>query len=369
MLYKRIVIKLGTSTLTAGTNNISLPTLLDQTRQIVHLHDQDCQIILASSGAVAAGKEVLNFPELPKFIPSKQMLAAIGQPKIMTIFTQIFGMYNKPVAQVLLTREDIVDRRRYLNARNTLEALLKHKVIPIINENDTIATEEIRFGDNDMLSALIANLIEADLLILLTDQEGLYTGDPRRDSNVELIHQVDKPDIPEELWKAAGGSNSELGTGGMITKLYAADLARRSGTTVVIASGKEPDIILRVVNNEKTGSWFMPVASIHESKKRYLLSGVQNNNWKLIVDEGAAKALKTGASLLPVGIKKTHGEFQRGDTVRIVDQKNNEIAVGMVNYHTKDIETIMGHQSIDIESLLGYTYGDEVIHHNNMTLL
>jgi glutamate 5-kinase len=335
---------------------------------MAQLQAGDKQVVLVSSGAVAAGKEALNFPELPRFIPKKQMLAAVGQPRLMGIYDQYFHIYGKTIAQVLLIRSDLTDRRRYINARNTLEALLAQKVIPIVNENDTVATDEIRVGDNDNLSALVANLIEADLLVLLTDQAGLFTNDPRRDPQAHLIHEVTTPDIPKALWVAAGGTGSGQGTGGMLTKLQAADLARRSGTTVVIAGGSQPDILLRVAAGETVGTRFSPLVSTIESRKRYLLAGKRTSGL-LHIDGGAANALVQGGSLLAVGLRKVEGSFERGDTVRAIALDGKEIALGLVNYSSKDLAVLGGHQSAEIETLLGYTFGDEVIHHNNMVLL
>lgn len=368
LTYQRIIVKLGTSTLTCGQPKISLPHVIDLVRQVSQLHSEGRQILLVSSGAIAAGKEELDFPELPKFIPAKQMLSAVGQPRLMSLYSQIFQMYGKIVAQILLTRADLSDRRRYLNARNTLEALLSHNVIPIINENDSVATEEIRFGDNDNLSALVANLIEADLLILLTDQPGLFTQDPRKDSNAKLVRKVSSPDIPEELWAAAGETRSGLGTGGMITKLHAADLARRSGTAVVIARGNDPEILLQIANNKPVGTFFSSVISHLESRKRYMLAGARRAD-EIIIDQGAVQALNQGSSLLPVGVIGVQGDFGRGDTVRVLDVNGKEIALGIVNYNAKDLACLCGHHSHEIEGLLGYTFGDEVIHRNNMMLL
>jgi glutamate 5-kinase len=368
MTYQRIVVKMGTSTLTAGSPRISPPHLVDIARQVAQLHADGCQVILVSSGAIAAGKEALNFPDLPKFIPSKQMLAAIGQPRLMSLYTQLFSIYNKTVAQVLLTREDLSDRRRYLNARNTLEALLAHHVIPIINENDTVAIEEIRFGDNDSLSAQVASLVEADLLVLLTDQAGLYTSDPRRDANARLIPLVEAATIPDELWMSAGGSNTGLGTGGMDTKLHAADLARRSGTVVIIARGNDPDILVRIAKGENPGTTIQPVVTKLESRKRYLLTGSRAIG-VITIDEGAAHALNQGGSLLPVGVTEISGKFDRGDTVRVKDTNGKEIAIGLVNYPAKDLNRLCRRQSNEIEPILGYTFGDEVIHRNNLLLL
>ena len=369
MNYQKIVVKFGTSTLTANTQRLSIPRLFDLVRQVASLHQSGYQVILVTSGAVAAGREVLKYPELPRFIPAKQMLSAVGQPHLMSLYDQFLHMFKIPMAQVLLTREDLADRSRYLNARNTLSALLDQKIIPIINENDTVATDEFRFGDNDALSAMVATLIEADLLILLTDQGGLYTGDPHNDPNARLVPLVDEPQIPQYLWDAAGGSISGVGTGGMLTKLKAADLARRGGATVGIARGGDTDILLHLAQGENPGTRFTPIESALESRKRYLLSGIEAISARICIDEGAARALKRSGSLLPVGITCVEGEFKRGDTVKVLSPSGKEIALGMVNYDSKDVETCARHKSSEIESLLGFTFGDEVIHRNNLLML
>jgi glutamate 5-kinase len=368
MKFQRIVIKLGTSTLTAGTANLSTPRIVDLVRQISQLHELGYDLALVTSGAIAAGRERLNFPVLPKDIPVKQMLSAIGQPRLMALYEQLFGLYNLKIGQVLLTRADLSDRRRYLNSRNTLEALLSQKIVPIINENDTVATEEIRVGDNDNLSALVANLIEADLLMLLTDQAGLYSADPRSNPGARLIKEVTTVEILDEIWQAAGSSASHLGTGGMITKLQAADLARRSGSMVVIAPGSEADVLLRVANGEAVGTRFTPVSTALESRKRYLLAG-GNATDSLLVDNGAARALRKSGSLLPVGVVRANGKFERGDVVSVLDENNSEIARGLTNYSAVELARIRGCHSSEIESILGYTYNEEVIHRNNLVLL
>lgn len=366
--FSRIVIKLGTSTLTAGTTRISAPRLVELAQQVAQLFNEGREITLVSSGAIAAGREGLNYPQLPKEIPAKQMLAAVGQPRLMALYQQLFGLYGLVVAQVLLTRTDLADRRRYLNSRNTLEALLAQRAIPVVNENDTVATEEIRVGDNDNLSALVANLIEADLLVLLTDQAGLYTADPRQDPGAALVERVETPEIPAELWRAAGGSASGLGVGGMVTKLQAADLARRSGATVIIADGGLPDVLVRIAHGEVVGTLFSPTGSTVESRKRYILAGGQSGG-RLYVDVGAVNALQRGGSLLPVGVRSINGKFERGDSVQVLDPGGREIARGLVDYAAADLQRIIGRRSDEIESLLGYAYGDEVIHRNNMILL
>ena len=366
--YQRIVVKLGTSTLTGGGPRLSLPRMVDLVRQVSSLHADGIDIVLVSSGAIAAGRERLDFPQLSKDIPAKQMLAAIGQPRLMAIYEQLFSLYGIRVAQVLLTRTDLAHRRSYINSRNTLAALLANKVIPIVNENDTVATEEIRVGDNDNLSAHVANLIEADLLVLLTDQTGLFTADPRQDPDAQLISEVTSADIPDEIWRAAGGAGNGLGTGGMVTKLQAADLARRSGSTVVIARGSDPEVLLDLAQGKQRGTKFHPVTTAVESRKRYILAGGHASG-ALVVDEGAVQALRQGGSLLPVGLQRIEGSFERGDSVRVVGESGREVARGLANYSSGDLAKICGERSDCIEKILGFGYGDEVVHRNNMVLL
>jgi glutamate 5-kinase len=369
MNAQKIVIKIGSSTLTGGTKKISKPHIVNLVAQISQLHNEGNQIVLVSSGALAAGREALNFPELPGFIPVKQMLSAIGQPRLMAIYTQMFNIYNKTVAQVLLTRSDISHRQRYLNARNTLEALLMQGIIPIVNENDTIATHEIHVGDNDNLSAMVSNLIEADLLILLTDQQGLLTKDPHHDQNARLIPEVKEAVIPDWIWQAAGSLSNGIGTGGMVTKLQAADLARRSGSRVVITNGSQPDVIQHVISGQAAGTYFTPTVSNLESRKRFILAGPKSTG-KLFIDPGAAKVMVNGtSSLLPVGVIRIDGQFKRGETVKILDTNGKDIALGLANYDSDAMERLCGHHSIEIESIIGYTYGNELVHHDNMIIL
>ena len=367
-MSERIVIKIGTSTITGGEKNLSSPRLVDLARQINELHSRGTRVVLVSSGAIAAGREALGFPRLPKHLPTKQMLAAVGQPRLMAIYEQFFAIYGLKVAQVLLTRADLADRRRFLNARATLDALLQQRIIPIINENDTLATEEIRFGDNDNLSAQVANLIEADLLILLTDQDGLYTADPRSNPDAQLIQLVEPKPFTDQLWQAAGGAVSGLGTGGMTTKLQAADLARHGGTTVVIARGSEPNVLPRLTGGEALGTRLLPAVDKLEARKRYILSGSRAAG-EVHVDAGAARALVHGGSLLPAGVVRVQGDFEHGDTVRVLTPEGRAIAVGLVNYPAADLEKLLGKQTTEIETVLGYTAGDEIIHHNNLILL
>lgn len=366
----RIIVKVGTSTLTRGEKQLCMPQLVDLVRQLSSLQDDGNEVVLVSSGGIAAGREAMQHPDIPGFLPEKQMLAAIGQPRLMAIYTQLFALYGKQIAQVLLTREDLADRQRYLNARNTLEALLQYGLIPIINENDTVATEEIQLGDNDNLSALVANVLEADLLILLTDQNGVFTADPRRDPQAELVQLVDTPQIPSSILTGADDTITYLGTGGMQTKIHAADLARRSGTEVVIANGNLDAILHKIViAKENHGTRFTAIGTHLENRKRFLLSGAQDTSGQVVVDDGAVLALQQGGSLLPVGVMSVKGTFQRGESVTIIDSKGNDIAIGLSNYAHEEITRIAGEHSEKIESLLGYVNGSTVVHRNNLVLL
>ena len=366
--YKRIVVKLGTSTLTGGTPYLSLPRMVDLVRQMAHLHNQGCELVLVTSGAIAVGRQQLEFPRLPKDIPAKQMLAAVGQPRLMALYEQLFGFYGVKVAQVMLTRNDLSLRPSYLNSRNTLEALIARRVVPIVNENDTVATEEIRVGDNDNLSAMVVSLLEASLLVLLTDQEGLFTADPRKDPGAELITEIAADQIPEEVWRSAGKPANEQGTGGMVTKLEAAELARRAGADVIIAHGSDADVLLRIAAGDQVGTRFRPAGTALESRKRFILAGRQVIG-ALHIDLGAFEAIKKGGSLLPVGVIQVDGDFQRGDTVGVIEPGGKEIAKGLSNYASGDLIKISGKRSDQIENTLGYVYGEEVIHRNNMVLL
>lgn len=367
---KRVIIKVGTSTLTGGGLELHLPRMVELTRQISCLMEAGYQVVLVTSGGIAAGREVLHHPQLPGFLPAKQMLAAVGQPRLMAIYTQLFSLYSRQIAQVLLTRDDLADRKRYLNARHTLEALLDFGLIPIINENDTVATEEIRFGDNDNLSALVANVLEADLLVLLTDQDGVFTADPRSDPNAVLVSRIESERFSTALTAAAGGSSTGLGTGGMMTKLEAADLARRGGTNVIIANGGVENILVRIVlEKENLGTWFANVGTVLEGRKRFILSGRKGTAGKIWIDDGAATALRNGGSLLPVGVKRVGGTFARGESVTILRQDETQAAVGIANYPAEEIRHIAGKRSDQIEAILGYAYGAEVVHRDNLVLL
>mgnify|MGYP000947726739 FL=1 len=365
---QRIVIKIGTSTLTAGSKKLNPAQMVDLVRQCAALQAEKFQLVLVSSGAMAAGREEMGYPSLPKGVPAKQMLAAIGQPRLMAMYEQFFAIYKVHVAQVLLTRADLADRHGYLNARATLEALLEQGVIPIVNENDTVATEEIRIGDNDNLSAQVANLIEADLLILLTDQDGLYTADPRTNKDAQLITEVGPEPFSKSLWQAAGSSESGLGTGGMITKLQAADLARHGGTQVIIARGSVENILPRLVRGERSGTRLTSVVNKLESRKRRILSGSHTKS-AILIDAGAEQALLHGGSLLPAGITQITGVFERGDAVKVMSIDGRPIAVGLTNYGAADLQHLCGKKSTEIETILGFTFGEEAIHRDHLVLL
>jgi len=368
--YQRIVAKFGTSLLTGGSDRLDQDIMSKLVSQVAQLHQQGREIIIVSSGAIASGRYKLGLTKQVKGIPFKQVLASVGQHRLMSLYEQLFNQYNITVAQALLTRADLLDRAGYLNARNTLLALLELGVLCIVNENDVVAVDEIqeaRFGDNDNLSAMVANLIDADLLLILTDTAGLYTADPHRDPNARLISQVER--IDSEIERLAADTYSSLGTGGMITKIEAAKLATSSGVTMVIADGREPDIILRLAGGGALGTRFLPATSKLESRKRWMLSGLSTKG-KLVVDLGAALALqKQKRSLLAAGIREVEGDFQRGDIVNIYDPEGSRIGCGITNYSSADVKVIKGMHSKKIATLLGYDYGSEVVHRNNIVIL
>ncbi len=361
-----VVVKLGTTTLTDGTGRLSRPRMVDLIRQVVTLQAEGYRMVLVSSGAVVAGRELLGQPTLPNYLPAKQMLSAVGQSYLMQVYGTLFGLYETHIGQVLLTHSDISHRTRYLNARDTLNTLLDYGIVPVVNENDTVAVEEIKVGDNDTLSAKIAVLLSASLLIILTDQDGLYDRDPRLDPNAHLIALVDA--IDERIRALGGESVSGFGVGGMATKIQAAQLATRSGTRVVIANGKTPDVLLRIMRGETIGTTFMPMLGHIESRKRWLLT--ERPAGKLVVDAGAARVLRAeGASLLPVGVRRVEGTFERGAVVCVVTEDGRSFAQGLVNYSSAELERLQGHRSKDIVAVLGYTYGDEAIHRDNLVLV
>jgi len=368
--YKRIVAKFGTSLLTGGSSELDIKRMSNLVDQIARLHKKGVQLSLVTSGAVACGKSILGLTRKVRGIPYKQVLSSVGQSHLMYIYENLFKQHNIIIAQALLTRRDLCDRAGYLNARNTLLALIDLGVICIINENDVVAIDEIqgvRFGDNDNLSAMVANLIDADLLIILSDISGLYTADPRINPQATLIPEVKK--IDESIFALATGSRSGLGTGGMYTKLQAARMATACGITVIIARGDEPDILIKLANGKSAGTKFLPSSNKLESRERWILAGLSVKG-KLIIDEGAATALKNeNRSLLAAGIIETEGNFERGDLVDIFNAAGQRLGSGITNYSSADVEKIKGVHSRKIQSILGYDYGSEIIHRNNLVIL
>jgi len=368
--YHRIVAKFGTSLLTGGSDHLNQDIISSLVGQVAQLHQQGLELIVVSSGAIASGRYKLGLTKELRGIPFKQVLASVGQNRLMQVYEQLFSQYDITVAQALLTKADLSDRAGYLNARNTLLALLELRVLCIVNENDVVAVDEIqeaKFGDNDNLSAMVANLIDADLLLILTDTAGLYTADPHRDPDARLISRVET--IDSEIEQLAADTAGSFSIGGMITKIEAAKIATASGITVVIADGREQDIILRLVAGKAVGTRFVPTTNKLESRKRWMLSGLSTRG-KLVVDSGAALALrKQKRSLLAAGIREVEGDFQRGDIVNIYDPGGARLGCGITNYSSADIEAIKGAHSREITTLLGYDYGSEVVHRNNLVVL
>ncbi len=368
--YHRIIVKLGTSLLTGGSDCLNEEMMSMLVTQLAELHRQGVELLVVSSGAIAAGRYKLGLDKTHKDIPYKQVLASVGQGLLMNIYDQLFSRHDITVAQALLTKADLSDRAGYLNARNTLLALLELRVICIVNENDVVAVDEIqgaKFGDNDNLSAMVANLVDADLLLILSDIEGLYTGDPHLHPEARLIPIVDK--IDSEIEGLVTGTAGTLGTGGMTTKIQAAKLATSSGVTVIIADGRKHDNILNVVAGKKVGTRFLPIASKLESRQRWMLSGLSTKG-KLVVDSGAVTALKkNNKSLLAAGIMEVEGDFEGGDIVNLCDAEGTRLGCGITNYSSADILAIKGTHSKDIATNLGYDYGAEVVHKNNLVIL
>jgi len=363
---KRIVLKLGTSVLTKGSANLNRQRMLELAQQVAALYARGYEIIVVSSGAQTAGRSQLDFPDLGKSVPAKQMLSAVGQSHLMRIYQDLFDIFEIRAAQILLTRDDLSHRLRYLNARDTLDTLIEQRIIPIVNENDTIATEEIRVGDNDNLSALVASVVDADLLIILTDQPGIFTDDPRKNPEAALIQNIAQ--VSDELFALAGGAGSQVGTGGMVTKIQAARIASRSGIETIIASGSEKDVVTRLVAGERIGTRIEAAKDRSESRKRWLLT--DRTQGSVVVDAGAASVLlRGGASLLPVGIREVRGDFERGATLAVLTPEGREIAHGLSNYESADLRKICGVKSSKIVDILGYSYGDAALHRNNLALL
>jgi glutamate 5-kinase len=375
--YSRIVAKFGTNILTAGTERIDLEVMAALVSQVARLQAMGAEVVVVTSGAIAAGRHRLAMARATKAAPGgqaglafRQVLAAVGQSDLMQAYQELFETHGIVVAQTLLTGQDLSDRTGYLNARNTLLAMLELKVVPVVNENDVVAVDEIegpKIGDNDNLSALVANLVDADLLAILTDTGGLYTADPRLHPEATLIPRVEK--IDADIEALASGSVSGAGTGGMTTKLQAARLATGSGTDTAIVAGREPDVLIRLAEGEEIGTFFPATADRMESRKRWMLAGLSVRG-SLVVDDGAAKVLReANKSLLPAGVRDVKGTFRRGDAVSIVNGTGERIAVGIANYDAVEIAQIKGKRSDRIEEVLGHHYGDEVVHRDNLVCL
>ncbi|MDR9827571.1 glutamate 5-kinase [Vibrio sp. FNV 38] len=362
-----IVVKLGTSVLTGGTQALDRAHMVELVRQCAQLKKQGHHVVLVSSGAIAAGREHLNYPELPNAMSSKQLLAAVGQSQLIQTWEALFSIYGIKIGQMLLTRADLDDRERFLNARDTIHALVDNGIVPVVNENDAVATTEIKVGDNDNLSALVGILCGADKLLLLTDQKGLFTADPRKDPNAELIKEVKT--IDDTLRKIAGGSGTNLGTGGMATKLEAADVARRAGIEVIIAAGSAANVVFDSLSLNPQGTRFLPCEEALENRKRWILAGPSITG-DIVIDDGAIKALSySGSSLLAKGVTSVKGLFSRGDVARVVSTSGQLIAKGIVSYSSQDLGKLVGQHSKDFISILGYDYGSEVIHRDDLVLI
>jgi len=364
---KRLVVKIGSNILADGKEGLDTKRISSLACDISELHNMGCDVVIVSSGAVAAGMRKLGLKEKPRDIKLKQAAAAIGQSNLIWAYERSFGEYGKKVAQVLLTRDDFSDRKRYINSKNTLLTLLSYRVVPVINENDTVATDEIKFGDNDYLASLVAGLIEAERLIILSDVEGLYTEDPRRNSRARIIEYVDE--ITPELEEKAGGSGSLVGTGGMYSKILAAKRAVNHGIAVHIISGRKEGLLRYLLEGKQCGTFFKPKEERLSSKKGWIAYGSRSKG-NLIIDEGAVKALvEGGKSLLPSGIVSVEGGFDTGDAVYCLDSKGNRIAKGLTNYSSSEIAKIKGVRTSEIEKILGYKYSEEVIHRDNLVLI
>ena len=363
----RMVIKVGSNTLTKEDQSFDTDFFSAMAAQIASLRKDGIEVLIVSSGAVAAGRSALGLEERPRTIPQKQAAAAVGQSRLMRVYEEAFAVHGLNVAQLLLTRSDLADRTRYLNARATLETLLECGVIPVINENDTVAVEEIKFGDNDNLSALVTGLIEANLLMILTDIDGLYDADPRKNPDARLIPLVRS--LTREIELAAGGSSSAVGTGGMATKLAAAKKAGKSGAATLIVNGRAPEIILRGVRGEETGTLILASRESLTSRKQWIAFTLRPKG-RITVDNGAATVLhRDGRSLLPSGITAVDGDFERGSCVRVCGPDGVEFARGITDYSSSEVVKLIGCNSCQIEEFLGYRYGDEIIHRNNLVLL
>jgi len=363
---KRVVVKVGTSTLTHSTGKLNLWRIEKLVRELADLANQGKEI-LVTSGAVGAGMDLLGLTEKPKTIPEKQAAAAVGQGRLMHTYEKFFSEYGQVVAQVLLTREDSVKRTRYTNCRNTLLTLLKMGVIPIVNENDAVSIEELKIGDNDTLSAMVASIVDADILIILSDIEGVYTDNPQTNPDAQLIEEI--PDITPELEELAGGPGTSRGTGGMYTKIQAGKIAVNSGISMIIASGLRDGVLRDVLTGANVGTLFLSKESRLQVRKRWLAFGARTQG-AIVIDKGCENAiLSGGSSVLAAGITAVEGDFKHGNTISIMTIERREIARGIANYNGDDTRKIMGSHTNELSSILGSKTYDEVIHRDNLVLL
>jgi glutamate 5-kinase len=368
-MAKTLVVKIGTSSLThAEGNALALSTIASLVETLTRLRQQGYEVVLVSSGAVGVGCRRLGLTERPKTIAMKQAVAAVGQGRLMRVYDDLFSSLEQPIAQVLLTRSDVVQRSRYVNAYRTFRQLLTLGVIPIVNENDTVAVEELKFGDNDTLSALVASLVGADWLFLLTDVDRLYSADPRYHPDAKPIHVVERLESLEDLQVQVGDRGSNWGTGGMVTKIAAAQIATSAGVRMVITEGRSPGNIERILKGEHLGTHFAPQGHPSTARKRWIANGLMPAG-KLYLDAGAVNAIcHRGRSLLAAGITDIEGEFQQQDAVQLCDQSGKEIARGIVNYASTELGKILGLKSDQIASVLGHDGAETVIHRDNLVL-
>jgi glutamate 5-kinase len=363
----KIVVKVGSNILTDSKDALNTKRMHSLAKGIAEVQEMGNQVVIVSSGAVAAGMKRLGLKRRPRDIKLKQAAAAVGQSALMWTYERSFKEYRKKVAQVLLTREDLADRKMYINAKNTLSTLLSYGIIPIINENDTVAIDEIRFGDNDQLASLVASLVEADRLIILSDVDGLFEEDPKIKPRAALIRKVER--ITPQMVKQAGKSSTAVGTGGMYSKLLATQKAMRSGVTVNIINGKRPSLLVSLVKGSSHGTEFRPEEARLSARKGWIAFGSRTKG-TITVDDGASNALSVRLkSLLPSGITSVEGKFEKGDAVLCVDMDSNRVAKGLSNYSSDEVKKILGKKTSEIEKALGYRYSDEVIHRDNIVLL
>ncbi|MFC4296642.1 glutamate 5-kinase [Castellaniella hirudinis] len=361
---QRLVLKVGSSLVTNEGKGIDLEAVAQWAEQIAGLHASGRQLVLVSSGAIAEGMARLGWPRRPKLMSELQAAAAVGQMGLIQAYEAAFARHGVRTAQILLTHEDLADRRRYLNARSTLNTLLALGVVPIVNENDTVVTDEIRVGDNDTLGALVTNLIEADVLVILTDQSGLYSADPRKHPDARFIHQGQAGDPALEAM--AGGSGSAIGTGGMLTKVLAARRAANSGGHTIIASGRESAVLRRLASGEPIGTELRAVLPVRSARQRWMANHLRLRG-RVTLDAGAVRALtQSHRSLLPIGVIAVEGDFERGDVVACVDEHGVECGRGLINYSSADTARILRQPSARIAEILGHLADPELIHRDNM---